>query len=201
MCEDREAVDRDTAPSGGPRRRPTANGSRELTWVVAVVVPIVVAVLSALASWQIATITIERALDREFLEGTSVFKSVGHRYFAAIYRLYEQSDTGNYVPVSDDTAWKAYRRILTDMSEDIAWLRRNPSYGRIHADLFPHIQNFLVEESLSVAEAPNKRTLNAMCQLYIDEKLWPIPAYQERHARDVYEFATRLCECARRRVC
>ena len=59
-------------------------------WITGLLVPLMIALLSAGASWQIAMITVRQTISREVLEGEAVFNNVGYRYFHAVYNMVDQ---------------------------------------------------------------------------------------------------------------
>ena len=165
-------------------------------WITGLVVPLMIAMLSAGVSWQIAMITVRQTISREALEGAAVFNNVGYRYFYAIYSMFDQasaSEDGPVPLVDNDTSWKGYRAILSDITDDISWLRRNPAYYEVGLDIFPYMQNAMITEALGTDKKLNPTTLLLMCDAFVVSARWEDPD-ESTIRRDTQEFAARVCE-------
>ena len=119
-------------------------------FVVSILVPAVIA-------WGTIQVTMQREIDK----GQAVFNAIGYRYFGALagtYDLKTRKPLGN-------KAWKAYRAILSDIQEDIRWLRTNPVYGDTEERTmdFAFVQNLLIAESVPGTSGANRKSY---CQIW-----------------------------------
>ncbi|MDD9986750.1 MAG: hypothetical protein OXQ31_10800 [Spirochaetaceae bacterium] len=164
-------------------------------WITAIVVPVMIAMLSAGVSWQIARTTAMSTIANEFRGGENVFNDLGHRYFAAVYYMHdhEKMSEGKGVQlVEGDAAWRGFRSILAAIADDMTWLRRNPVYEEISVEIFPYMHNFVTIESVGVDGELDSRTLQTMCDAFVKEGFLKAPADAQK-AAEIVEFAYRVC--------
>ena len=142
-------------------------------------IPVVSVMLAGAVSWLISNNTVVHKID----EGRSVFVSIGYRYFASIPAYH----SGDKV---------TYKAVLSDIHEDMKWLRSNPYYGRLYklSDNIHYAQNALVAE----IENPSAegQTLHFMCELYVrdDNESWKDSGNTSAITQDLIKLAKILCE-------
>ena len=149
-------------------------------------------VAPAVIAWLTAYSTLQSQID----EGQTVLDSIGYRYFAALAGAYVLPNNSAVPLASDDPeVWEGYREIISDIREDIRWLRTNPLYGEMQQNTSALIfaQNLLAAESVRKSKAADKRSLHFMCDLYVTQSgLWRTPI-EDPVAEDIQTFAKRLC--------
>lgn len=160
--------------------------------ITGVVIPLMIAGLSALISRHIARSATKNTLQDKVAEGTSVFNNIGYRYFGAIAMAYDHS-TGN--ALDDPHVWKVYRMIMTDIVEDIRWLRTNPIYAEIVEETtnLPFLQNHLVAEAEGSEAGASPMVLRLMCEMFLESDRWQVSDDADGTVADVQAFARRLC--------
>ena len=180
-------------------------GSQEGTkWFVQLLVSVVVPAA-------VAAFTTECALNREIDEGQAVFSNIGYRYFGAVYQAYDPN-TGQFRVGSQ--AHLAYRTVLSDIAEDIRWLRTNPLYGKLQATdkeaVLALAQNALARETGGAPlSGVDSVTLTLFCSIYEpgikQGRMWTqtqrrpstgatSDSHVETLGNDLVTFGKRLCD-------
>ena len=149
-------------------------------WIKKIVIPITTVLASGFFSWMIARDIAQDAANKvlqdELDQGRAVFENIGFRYFNALSYLYRANeDEKRLEPSEDPKILLGYQAILADIQEDIAWLRRNPIYGRLQKNSnlpnskwnFSLVQNYLAKEIVSQEAEATRETSKLMCEIYI----------------------------------
>ena len=93
----------------------------------------------------------------------------------------------------DGTLWDVYRAILSDIADDIEWLRRNPAYYEIGSDIFPYMQNAMITEALGMDKALNRTTLVMMCEAFVGNTHWDNTEESTIRQVTIQRFAEKVC--------
>ena len=147
-------------------------------------------IVAVFASW----VTVKFTLQSKIKGGEVVFNSIGLRYFdALVLAYYENRNKQTGLPSNDPRVWKAYRKTLEDIQQDIRWLRTNPFYGDVQEDTqdLVFVQNRLVREVAKEDPGANEITLNFMCRIFVESGRLPEP--KDEVTRAIHDFAQENC--------
>ncbi|MCY4487684.1 MAG: hypothetical protein OXF11_11310 [Deltaproteobacteria bacterium] len=140
-------------------------------WVMGLVVPLIVAGFSAVASWRIAINTTEQSLARSIHKTNALADNVGYRYFRTLeYVIMKDPNESEKLIYINREAKRGYKRTLEDILKDFRSLVSNPAFtgsgGK--AALFADLQVIITGELAQIEkrEWPMPTTLRTMCEIY-----------------------------------